>query len=184
MHNPPDRITGTAITLRLIGPDDAGFLFGLRRDPDLSRHLSPVAGTVEDQRRWIESYRERERAGTEAYYIVETLSGTRCGTIRLYGVGEHEFTWGSFILDGNKPAKAALEVTVRSLDLGFGHFGCDVAMIDVKHDNRRALEFYRRFGMETYDEDDDLVYLRYTKQAFEKRRDEYLEIVKDAGPGG
>ena len=83
-------------------------------------HLSKVTGTVGDQRRWIADYKAREAAGREFYYVIARSDGTRCGLVRLYDIGPDRFTWGSWILDHNKPPKAALESAVRIYDIGFG----------------------------------------------------------------
>ena len=136
-------------------------LHGLRTNPSYNMHLSEVRGTVEDQRRWIENYKAREAKGTELYYIIERLDGTRCGTVRLYDIMENEFTWGSWILDHNKPQKAALESAVLSFGIGFGQLQRQVALIDVRTDNERALKFYRRLGMQEVDHDDQDTYFTY-----------------------
>ncbi|RMH44058.1 MAG: N-acetyltransferase, partial [Alphaproteobacteria bacterium] len=96
MTRAPERVEGFRLALRLVRPADAAFIHGLRTDPDIARHLSPVTGTVEDQRRWIEEYKTREAAGTEAYYIIERRdTGRPCGTVRLYDIDGTTFTWGS-----------------------------------------------------------------------------------------
>lgn len=82
-----------------------------------------MPGTAEYQRRWIEAYKTCEAAGTEFYYIIELHDGTSCGTVRLYDIGTDIFTWGSWILDHNKPHKAALQSAVLSFGAGFHGVG-------------------------------------------------------------
>jgi RimJ/RimL family protein N-acetyltransferase len=145
------RVEGPNLTLRLIEPDDAAYAYGLRTNPLYNSHLSRVIGTVEDQRQWIEGYKAREAAGQEFYYVIERKDGTRCGLVRLYDLEADSFTWGSWILDENKPHKAALESAVLSFGVGFEVLQRDLARVDVRVDNTHATAFYRRLGMtETY----------------------------------
>ena len=170
-------VKGSNLRLRLVQDKDAAYIHGLRTNPPYNQHLSEVRGTVEDQRRWIEAYKAREAKGTELYYLIERLDGTRCGTVRLYDILENEFTWGSWILDHNKPQKAALESAVLSFGIGFGQLQRQVALIDVRADNERALKFYRRFGMQEVDQDDNNVYFTYHRNRFRADRARHLSVV-------
>ena len=75
------RIEGSNLALRLIQPDDAAYVHALRIDPAYNMYLSEVRGTIDDQRAWIERYKDREEAGEEYYYIIERHDGTPCGTV-------------------------------------------------------------------------------------------------------
>ncbi|MDA9020188.1 GNAT family N-acetyltransferase [Flavimaricola sp.] len=133
--------------MRLIQPEDAEYVHGLRINPVYNRYLSEVRGTADDQRRWIEAYKSREAQALELYYIIERCDGRPCGTVRLYDIQLDRFTWGSWILDGSKPPKAALESAVLSFGVGFQELGLDQANVDVRIANAHAEAFYRRFGM-------------------------------------
>ena len=177
---PPANVSGHACVLRLGEIKDAKFLYGLRVDPELSRYLSPVTGGVEGQAAWIASYKAREALGSEAYYIVEAPGGRPCGTVRLYDIVAENFTWGSFILTPDKPAKAALDVMLHSLEIGFAAFGCDRAELDAKMENTQALSLYDRFGMARYGEEDGSVLKCYQRLDFNAECELLLEIVKHA----
>ena len=175
------RIEGPNLVLRLITPDDAAYVHELRLDPAYNAHLSEVRGTVEDQRVWIEAYKAREATGQEFYYIITRSDGTRCGTVRLYEITGDSFTWGSWILDHNKPPKAALESAVLSFGAGFEGLGADRARVDVRRDNTHATAFYRRFGMtETHRTEQD-IFFTYPRVRFMADRDGYLVFLEKAG---
>lgn len=159
-------ITGQRLRLRLVTLKDALFIHGLRTNPAYNRHLSPVTGTVEDQRAWIVAYKAREAAGEEYYYIIERLDGVPCGVVRLYGITEDSFTWGSWILNADKPPKAALESAVLSFSIGFGTLGLKRADIDVRKGNAKAISFYRRFGMVETGSDPENLYFELTRSQF------------------
>lgn len=165
MQRPPD-MTGPRLRLRPVTPEDAAFIHGLRTDPAYNAHLSPVTGTVADQRDWITRYMAREAAGEEMYYIIERRDGTPCGTVRLYDIAADSFTWGSWILNEDKPPKAALESALLSFAAGFEGLGLARADIDVRRDNERAINFYRRFGMTETGSDAENLYFEITRARF------------------
>ncbi|WP_116083531.1 GNAT family N-acetyltransferase [Tropicimonas sp. IMCC34011] len=174
------RIEGPNLALRLIQPDDAAYVHDLRINPAYNQHLSEVRGTAEDQRAWIEAYKAREAAGGEFYYIIERHDGTRCGTVRLYNIEGDGFTWGSWILDENKPRKAALESAVLSFRIGFERLGLRCASIDVRTDNVHAEAFYRRFGMTESKRDACDIYFSLTSEIFRSLTAQYQASLLEA----
>jgi RimJ/RimL family protein N-acetyltransferase len=177
-HPALSKINGVQLSLRLVQPEDAQYIHGLRTDPTYNGHLSTVTGTVEDQRRWIEAYRTREAAGSEYYFVIERKDGVRCGVVRLYDITGDQFTWGSWILDQNKPRKAALESAVLSFGVGFDTLGLDMANVDVRVENTHAEAFYRRLGMtETHRTEQDIFFV-YSRAQFDATKDAYFSILK------
>ncbi|RTL97075.1 N-acetyltransferase [Ancylobacter aquaticus] len=174
------RAEGPNLVLRLIQPGDAAYLHALRTDAAYNEHLSPVQGTAEDQRRWIEAYTSREAEGREFYYIVERRDGTPCGTVRLYNIRPDGFTWGSWILDRNKPRRAALESAVLSFGIGFDVLGLDQADLEVRAANRHATSFYRRFGMTEVGGTAQDLFFVYPKARFLADRPGHLAVLREA----
>lgn len=177
---PLARIEGPNLALRLIQPADAAYVHGLRTDPAYNAHLSEVQGTIEDQRGWIEAYKTREAEGREFYYIIMRHDGRRCGTVRLYEIEGDSFTWGSWILDENKPLKAVLESAVLSFGAGFQLTGAEHAKVDVRVHNTHAQAFYIRLGMtETHRTDQD-IFFTYSRARFAADRDKHFDILRQA----
>jgi RimJ/RimL family protein N-acetyltransferase len=177
------RVEGPNLTLRLIRPEDADYVHGLRTHPAYNHHLSEVRGTAEDQRRWIEAYKAREAALRELYYVIERKDGTRCGVVRLYGIATASFTWGSWILDHNKTPKAALESAVLIYRIGFDALGLEKAVFDVRLDNDVTLAFHRRFGATEIRRDDRDIYFVYPRDRFAADRAGYLDILEGEREG-
>ncbi|MCB1507180.1 MAG: GNAT family N-acetyltransferase [Hyphomicrobiaceae bacterium] len=170
-------VTGLRLNLRLVQSEDADYIFRLRTDPAFNTHLSAVNGTADDQRRWIENYKVREARGEELYYIIERLDGVRCGTVRLYDISAGSFTWGSWILDSNKPRKAALESAVLSFSIGFDELSLERGLVAVNIGNDRAEAFYRRLGMiETHRSAHEIFFV-YPRAKFEADRAGYRAIL-------
>lgn len=175
----PATFNGPNLRLRLVTPEDADYIHALRTDSTYNAHLSAVTGTAEDQRHWIEGYKAREAAGAEAYYVIERRDdGRPCGLVRLYGIEGDHFTWGSWILDTNKPPKAALESAMLSFGVGFGPLGKSLAHVDVRRENRHATAFYRRFGMQETGADDVNHYFVYPRDRHEADRGHHLAVLK------
>jgi RimJ/RimL family protein N-acetyltransferase len=173
-----ERIEGPNLVLRLIRPEDADYVHVLRMDPAYNTYLSRVTGTAEDQRRWIEDYKSREAAGVEYYYVIKRRDdGRRCGVVRLYDVTGDEFTWGSWILDHNKPLTAALESAFLVYDLAFNQLGLARAIFDVRRDNERTLSFHRRFGAQEVRETAQDIYFVYSREIFQRDRDRHLQML-------
>lgn len=162
------RVAGARLDLRLVGVDDAAYIQNLRTDPRYNAHLSAVSGTVQDQASWIASYKEREATGQELYFIMERKDGRQCGTVRLYEITAESFSWGSWILDENKPAKAALESAMLVYRIAFNRLCLMRAVFDVRRDNVRTLAFHDRFGATRVREDDLNVYYVFDRETFER----------------
>lgn len=171
-------VHGHRLSLRLVVPEDAGYIHALRMDPRYNAHLSVVTGTVADQENWIRQYKAREAKGAEYYYVIERRDdSTKCGLVRLYDIAEDRFTWGSWILDANKPRKAALESAVLSFGIGFTRLGLTVADVDVRNDNTKARAFYERFGMRYLREDATDTFYEYTRARYETDLADHMRVI-------
>lgn len=173
--------SGPQLTLRLVQLDDAAYIHALRSDPAYGKYLSDYDSTVAQQRDWLKTYKSREKAGSEYYYVIERNSDAQaCGLIRLYGITQMSFTWGSWILGHNKPGKAALESAVLSFGIGFHALGLPIALIDVRHENAKARSFYERFGMQFLRDDHLNRYYEYSAAQYERDLPSYLAILEQS----
>ena len=168
--------------MRLIELSDAAYVHGLRTNPVYNQYLSTVDGTVLDQRRWIETYKHREAMGQELYFIIERRDGTPCGTVRLYDINAECFTWGSWILDHNKPHKAALESAFLIYKSAFDLLKLSEARFDVRRDNENTLAFHRRFGATEIHADEQDVFFVYPNTRFAADQGSYLAILECENP--
>ena len=183
-HPALSKIDGVQLSLRLVQPEDAPYIHGLRTDPTYNGHLSTVTGTVEDQRSWIEAYKTREAAGSEYYFVIERKDGVRCGVVRLYDITGDQFTWGSWILDHNKPRKAALESAMLIYRYGFEVLGLSRSVFEVRRENENTLAFHRRLKATQTHEDEHEIFFVYSRAQFDATKDEYLSILKQENRNG
>jgi RimJ/RimL family protein N-acetyltransferase len=178
-HGEAAEVRGGRLRLRLIEPDDAAYVHGLRSDPRYNTHLSPVSGGVEDQRAWIEGYKAREASGREFYYVIERLDGVRCGLVRLYDIDQDSFTWGSWILDENKPPKAALESAVLLYRIAFEQLGIPKAVFDVRRGNEHTLAFHRRFGAVETGADEQDIFFEYPREQYRRTIEAHNQVLSE-----
>lgn len=171
------RSQGTHLALRLVTEEDAEYIDTLRKNGLYNKYLSEVRGNVSDQRMWIKNYKNREKKGLEFYYVIERNDAIPCGLVRIYNIKNNEFTWGSWILEKNKPPKAALESAVLSFGIGFQILNCDRANIEVRADNEHAIQFYRRFGMVQSRRTESDIFFVYSRAKFNSEHQSFLDIV-------
>ena len=140
---PARRIEGLGLRLRDAGMGDAPLLLSLRTDPVLSRHLSPVDGTLAQQEAFLHAY----QAGTgQAFFIIETLDGVPWGTVRLYDRRDDSFCWGSWIVRPGAPARTGTRSALLSLRHGFETLGFPACHLDARQGNERAWRLYEAWG--------------------------------------
>lgn len=171
-------VAGPNLVLRLITPADAEYVYGLRTDPAYNTHLSEVRGSVADQQRWIEAYKAREADLRELYYVIERRDGVRCGLVRLYDITADSFTWGSWILDSNKPFKAALESAVLIYVIGFEVFGIPKAVFEVRRANTHTISFHQRFNATQTHETELDIFFEFTSGQFAEDKPRYMAILE------
>lgn len=158
--------------LRLVQDSDAQFIFDLRADAHLSRHLSAAPASLLAQREWIARYLTRHHQGLEHYFIIETEAGG-VGTARMYDYDSEDgsFTWGSWIIRRGEPPARAISVMIQIYDMGFRAIGFSQAKFEVKPANLSVLALHRRLGAIQTCQTQDSV-------AFRVLADEYESTVR------
>lgn len=177
------RIEGDNLALRLVTTEDAVYIKNLRNNPDYNKYLSSATETLEGQIKWINEYKNRECLGKEYYYLIERRSDRiPCGLVRIYDIHKDRFTWGSWILDYNKPSKAAFESAILSFNVGFSLPGMRHALISVRRANSRAEAFYRRFGMIAAGASSEDIFFTYSREAFLRDHGPYIASLAGNHP--
>ena len=167
---------GTRLRFRPVTLDDAAYIQDLRARH--GQYLSASAPSVAAQQAWIERYLTRAEQGQEYYYVIERRDDHEpCGVVRLYEIVDDHFTWGSWILDANKPAKAALDSALLIYAIAFGTLGCNYSVFDVRADNNRTLAFHRRFGAVETGSDAENIYFRIDAKDHAVRSVRLLEQI-------
>jgi RimJ/RimL family protein N-acetyltransferase len=170
-------ITSKSILIRLVEEDDAEFILSLRLSQNLNAFLSKVNSDVNGQRLWIRDYKKDESKNRQFYFIVERLDGIPCGTVRLYDFRGDSFSWGSWILNGDKTRYAAIESAFLVYRFGFNILGFKKSHFEVMKGNDRVIAFHEKMGAVRVSEDVTNIYFEIHKDQVEIKRDKFKEKI-------
>ncbi len=162
---------------RLVVPEDASFIYKLRMDPLLSRFVSPVAGTKDDQKQWIIEYKKREAAGEEFYIIsIDPYSGTRQGVNRLYKFGTDSFELGSWLYLPQEDISKSILGDIHAREIGYDVLGFDFCTFEVRKGNKSVIRYHNGFSPELTGADERNFYFRLSRETFNHHKNKYLNI--------
>jgi len=89
------------LLLKYVSENDADFILKLRTNKNKSKFISFTSSDVKEQKKWIRSYKEREKAGLEYYFIAYDENKEAFATYRLYNKTDQMIEIGSFITKQN-----------------------------------------------------------------------------------
>jgi len=165
---------------RLVEEEDYQFIFLLRLDEKLGRHLSKTREDPDSQRIWIREYKLRERSGDEFYFIsLDPVTGERLGVFRLYNFNYDAFGTGSWLYKPGLRNQPILG-NITGKEIGFDLLQYDKCRFDVRKENVTILAYHRLFNPTQVDEDDLNIYFELLKDNFEKTK---IKILKLFGNG-
>jgi len=130
------------IRLRPVTPEDAEFIFALRRNPLLNAYIGEFNDQFSVHANWLKRYFEREG---DYYFIVETArSRIPAGTIAIYNRDGDTAEWGRFVIVPPYPAAPAsvwLMYHVAFDVLGLAKMYCRTVI-----DNKHVVSFHDHCG--------------------------------------
>jgi RimJ/RimL family protein N-acetyltransferase len=165
------------LKFRTVDATDAEFIIELRSDPALSKFLSPTKPDLNQQKNWIEKYKEREARNEEAYFISIGDNGERLGLNRLYHYEEDSFTVGSWLY------KRGLEMSIPILgdfaarEYGFEALGFSYCKFDVRKANQQVLKYHLGFKPERLYETELDYFFKLSYNNYRMQRDKLLKIL-------
>jgi hypothetical protein len=165
---------------RLVEEEDHEFIFLLRSDKELGRHLSKTREDPDCQRIWIRDYKLRERSGDEFYFIsLDPINGERLGVFRLYNFNDTAFGTGSWLYKPGLKNQPILG-NITGKEIGFDFLLYDKCRFDVRKENVTILAYHRLFNPVQVDEDDLNIYFELSKASFEKTKIKILRLFGSA----
>lgn len=137
------------LQVRLVREEDAEFIVNLRTNPVKARFISATSANIEDQRKWIRNYKERERNG-EDYYLVYLYQGKLAGVNRIYDIESNHFIHGSWIFSDDVPPYCPLAAGIIARELAFETLGFEeeIDSAGIHKDNQSVLQYVRTLGAE------------------------------------
>ena len=162
-------IEGRFVVLRSCEEDDAEFTRAIRQDPEFVKYLPRIDNTVDDQRMWIKSQREKEG---DYFFVVWDNEGNRIGTISIYDVHGNRAESGRLAIKATNPFQA-IEAQILSFRFAFGKLGLECIDAFIYEDNDRAIRFNKQFAGVHYppeldDEGRSVIRIENWREDFEK----------------
>ena len=161
--------------LELVEISDAEFIYSLRMNENLNRHISSVLAGVDNQIQWIKEYKKSERLSEEYYFIIKRKdTNIPIGTIRLYNITEdNRFCWGSWVLNESKMKSSAIESAYLLYKFGFLYKGFISSYFQVEKENKDVLAFHIKSGARVVREDNVNLHFEFSFEDFIKLEKKY-----------
>lgn len=170
-------ITGKNINLRTAEVEDASFILELRMQTHKTQFLSQVDNNLQNQQAWLKRYKEKEQAGLEYYFVIESKQAEKLGLVRVYDLQADSFCWGSWLIKDNAPKTTAIESALLVYEFGFGRLGYKQAHFDVRKGNERVIAFHKRFGAQVVSEDELNFYFNYPLENYLNIKQKYSRYL-------
>ena len=170
-------IYGKNINMRTVTTEDAEFIYNMRQNENKTKYLSKVTGTVESQKEWIRSYKQREENKKEFYFIIESKDEEKLGLVRMYDFKDNSFCWGSWIIKEDAPQSTAIESALQIYEFGFYKLKFERSHFDVRKRNDKVIAFHKRFGAKIVDEDELDYFFNFEKSDYEIIKEKYKRYL-------
>ncbi len=166
---------------RTVEMQDAEFIYTLRTNKALSQYLNKVSGNLEDQKKWITAYKQREMSGEEYYFVSYNADGEKFGLNRIYNLLNNSFEIGSWIY--KKTADDAIpilgDLAVRDFGFNLLNRKFSFCTFKVSKNNLKVLKYHKMFGPVLIKEDDEEYHFKLSGENFEKQKNRLLKILND-----
>ena len=153
--------------LKYVNEDDADFILKLRTDKNKSKFISLSSSDVKEQKKWIRSYKEREKAGLEYYFIAYDENKEAFATYRLYNKTDQMIEIGSFITKQNylNPINA-IKLDILMKEFVFETLNYDMLNFEVRKMNVSVVKYHNQYKPLIDREDDMNYYFIQNKKKF------------------
>ena len=165
-------VKGKNINLRDLDISDAQFILDLRTNEDKSAYLNKTEYNIEKQTDYIKNYKKKS---DEWYFVIESKEKEPLGTVRIYDIKDNSFSWGSWLVKDGAPTSTAIESALLIYEFAFFSLNFAASHFEVRRKNERVRAFHERFGAKIYEETDEDVFYKYTREDYLKIRPKYLK---------
>lgn len=172
-------ISGLTIDFEPLSEDNLSDVVFLRNQDHARYYLNQQSLiTCEDQRRWYESYVNRNN---DLYWCIVNKNHEVVGTVRLYDITEKSCEHGSFIIGEQYTMGTpyALEAMIMSLQFGFESLRLEYIECNDKADNANMNSISKRFGFKFINQHNigGLAYNHYILYRDECKTDKYIPVL-------
>lgn len=138
-----ETLKGKYIDLVVADIEDAEFTLGIRNNPELTKYIPIIEGTVENQKKWISTQRGKD---FDVFFVIKKQDGESVGTLSYYDYNKEDNACeiGRFISYGN--AFENIEAVLLMLDLLFERMGLTQVIMNTNESNGPVISLWSRFG--------------------------------------
>lgn len=135
------------LKVRLVNENDAEFILSLRANPNRTKFMLTLDNEIENQKKWIQEYKKREKEGLDYYFIYSNDEGKPIGVNRI-----------SHVDFNNKTGKTSSWIAIEGLkyeplimillgnEIVFELIGIDETWGELHKDNNSAFKILELFG--------------------------------------
>lgn len=138
------KVEGKYVYLKSVTVDDAEFTLSLRQNPILTRYLPKLDITLEQQKLWITSQREKEG---DYFFVAKTFDDISIGTVSIYEIQGGSSESGRLALIGDPLQNT--EASLLLFRFAFDILGLKKVTGYIVDGNKRADRFNKQFGCMT-----------------------------------
>jgi len=162
---------------RLVEPEDAEFIVSLRNDTKLSRYINETSSKIEDQLKWIEEYKIREKNGKDFYIIcLSEDTKEKLGLNRIYKIEDSYCEFGSWLYKANTGKLSSIFGDLFCKSIIFEDFNINKCLLEVRKKNKSVLRYTKSFNPVIIGENDLSYYFDLDYKNFKKQRDKLLNF--------
>lgn len=161
---------------RFVKEEDANFIVELRTNDKLSKYISATDASVEKQKEWIRTYKEKEEKGLE-YYFIFFLHGIRLGLSRIYNIEDNHFTQGSWLFSPTAPVGSAVLGNIISCEFAFELPHMEYLLTDARKSNHTH-KYVKSFHPEILKETDLDIFYRISKANYQKYKLPHIHLCQ------
>ena len=172
-------IKGRFCQLHHINLDDADLIYDLRTKRKDS-FLKKTSGTVEDQKKYLESYFKRFSAKEEIYYkVLDVITQKFCGILRLTEINDNlVFNWQSFVVSEDASPNVPLDAMLMIYRTGFEVLGreeCGPWEVDKKFVKMMKIHNFMKMA-KIVDENDKYYFVAVKKIDYENNINKFIKM--------
>lgn len=144
-------LAGKYVTLKSATLDDAAYTLSIRQDPEFTKYLPEITGSLEDQIAWLKKQRETP---DDYFFVVWDHNNKPLGTVGVFDIESDTPKSGRLALRGN--ALENIEAQYLAFRFAFSELSVSSLWGFIYAENHRAIRFAQVFGVTIYDPETDL----------------------------
>lgn len=167
---------------RLVNEDDADFIVKVRTTPQVGLFLHQTSSNIEDQKKWIKDYKNRESKGLD-YYFIFFKENKPIGLSRIYNIKGNTFTSGSWAMLPGVSMELVLAVPLIMREIAFEKlcFDYEDDFDGVHVNNKKVLKFNKMFGCKEgckyQTEQGEFITISLSKEDFELNKPRLIKML-------